>query len=138
MTMRTSALTGEALRLASDEDVVRARHLVRQLAQEQGLRLIDQTKLVTAVSELARNTVVHGGGGSMTAGVVTDGARTGVWVEFADDGPGMPDVDVALGAGYTTGDGLGLGLGGAKRLVHEFDVRSAPGSGTHIRVVTWR
>jgi serine/threonine-protein kinase RsbT len=138
MSVRTSALTSEELRLASDEDVVRARHLVRQLAQEQGLRLIDQTKLVTAVSELARNTVVHGGGGSMSAGVAVEGARTGVWVEFADDGPGISDVDEALGAGFTTGDGLGLGLGGAKRLVHEFDVRSAPGSGTHIRVVTWR
>ena len=93
MTMRTPALTGEALRLASDEDVVRARHLVRQLAQEQGLRLIDQTKLVTAVSELARNTVVHGGGGTMRCETDFAGGRSCVRLTFEDEGPGIAGLD---------------------------------------------
>jgi serine/threonine-protein kinase RsbT len=117
---------------------VRARHAVRQLALDAGLRLIDQTKLVTAVSELARNTVVHGGGGHMTAGIVEEPGRTGVWAVFEDEGPGIPDIDQALREGFTTGDGLGLGLGGAKRLVHEFTLATEPGSGTRVRVVSWR
>jgi serine/threonine-protein kinase RsbT len=117
---------------------VRARHHVRGLAQEAGLRLIDQTKIVTAVSELARNTVVHGGGGHMAAGIVHDGVRSGVWATFEDDGPGIPDTEQALRQGFTTGGGLGLGLGGAKRLVHEFELHSTPGQGTTIRVVAWR
>jgi serine/threonine-protein kinase RsbT len=108
------------------------------LAQEAGLRLIDQTKLVTAVSELARNTVVHGGGGEMEAGIARDDARVGVWATFVDHGPGIADLDQALTAGYTTGQGLGLGFGGARRLVHEFDVRSVPGEGTTVRVTSWR
>ncbi|MDX6702711.1 MAG: serine/threonine-protein kinase RsbT [Baekduia sp.] len=126
------------LPLRTDEDVVRARHHVRGLAQQAGLRLIDQTKLVTAVSELARNTVVHGGGGQMSAGLAQEGGRTGVWASFEDDGPGIPDIELAMRGGYTTGDGLGLGLGGARRLVHDFDVRSAVGEGTTIRVTSWR
>ncbi|WP_027006258.1 anti-sigma regulatory factor [Conexibacter woesei] len=133
-----SATAEGALPLRSDEDVVRARHRVRELAVEAGLRLIDQTKIVTAVSELARNTVVHGGGGAMTAGIATDGTRTGVWAEFSDEGPGIADLQQALSEGFTTGQGLGLGFGGAKRLVHEFDVRTAPGEGTTVRVTTWR
>ena len=111
---------------------------MRQLAQEAGLRLIDQTKLVTAVSELGRNTVVHGGGGEMSAGLAQDGGRAGVWAEFADEGPGIADVNEALREGFSTGDGLGLGLGGAKRLVHEFTLDAAPGRGTTVRVVSWR
>jgi serine/threonine-protein kinase RsbT len=117
---------------------VRARHLVRQLALDAGLRLIDQTKVVTAVSELARNTVVHGGGGHMTAGVVEHGGRRGIWAEFVDEGPGIADVNEALREGFSTGDGLGLGLGGAKRLVHEFTLDAPPGRGTTVRVVSWR
>lgn len=117
---------------------MRARHVVRQLALDAGLRLIDQTKLVTAVSELARNTVVHGGGGFMTAGVVDQAGRKGVWAEFADEGPGIADVNEALREGFSTGDGLGLGLGGAKRLVHEFTLDTAPARGTTVRVVSWR
>jgi serine/threonine-protein kinase RsbT len=108
------------------------------MAVDAGLRLIDQTKLVTAVSELARNTVVHGGGGHMAAGVVEEAGRSGVWAVFEDEGPGIADVDQALREGYSTGDGLGLGLGGARRLVHEFTIRSAPGEGTTVRVVSWR
>jgi serine/threonine-protein kinase RsbT len=93
---------------------------------------------VTAVSELARNTVVHGGGGQMSAGLIEEGGRTGVWASFEDDGPGIPDLQLAMRGGYTTGSGLGLGLGGAKRLVHDFDVRSAVGEGTTIHVTSWR
>jgi serine/threonine-protein kinase RsbT len=128
----------EPIPLRSDEDVVRARHRVRQLAQQAGLRLVDQTKLVTAVSELARNTVVHGGGGTVTAGLVTSPTRTGVYATFEDDGPGIPDVQLALTDGYSTGNGLGLGFGGAKRLVGEFEVRARDDGGTFVRVVTWR
>jgi len=93
---------------------------------------------VTAVSELARNTVVHGGGGEMRAGIAEDGARRGVWASFSDEGPGIADLDQALTAGYSTGQGLGLGFGGARRLVHDFDVRTAPGEGTTVRVTSWR
>ena len=124
--------------LHTDEDVVRARHRVRELAQRAGLRLVDQTKLVTAVSELARNTVIHGGGGRLTAGLTERDGRVGVWAVFEDEGPGIEDLELAFTDGYTTGAGLGLGFGGARRLVGEFDVRSQPGHGTVVRVVTWR
>ena len=117
---------------------MRARQVVRQLALDAGLRLIDQTKLVTAVSELARNTVVHGGGGHMSAGLAEESGRTGVWAAFEDEGPGIADVQEAMRQGFTTGDGLGLGLGGAKRLVHEFSLTTEPGQGVAVRVVTWR
>lgn len=130
-------MTGEQVALATDEDVVRARHLARRLSIDAGLRLVDQTKLVTAVSELARNTVVHGGGGVVTAELVRDGPRTGVRVSCRDDGPGIADVERALQDGYTSGHGLGLGFGGARRLVHDFDVQTAPGQGTTVTVVRW-
>jgi serine/threonine-protein kinase RsbT len=128
----------EPIPLRADEDVVRARHRARELAQKAGLRLVDQTKLVTAVSELARNTVIHGGGGTVTAGLVSNATRTGVYATFEDDGPGIPDVALALTDGYSTGSGLGLGLGGAKRLVNEFELRARDEGGTFVRVVTWR
>lgn len=128
----------DAVPLRSDEDVVRARHRIRELAQRAGLRLVDQTKLVTAVSELARNTVVHGGGGRMSAGLRDGPGGVGVWAEFEDEGPGIADVELAFTDGFTTGSGLGLGFGGARRLVNEFEVRSEPGKGTLVRVVTWR
>ncbi len=124
--------------LAAPDDVVRARQLVRRLAVDAGLGLVDQTRLVTAVSELARNTVIHGGGGSMAAAVVHAGGRVGVRAAFTDAGKGIPDVGAALQDGWTTGSGLGLGLGGARRLVHEFDVETAPGAGTCVTVVRWR
>jgi serine/threonine-protein kinase RsbT len=128
----------DAVPLRSDEDVVRARHRVRELAQRAGLRLVDQTKLVTAVSELARNTVIHGGGGQLTAGLIERAGRVGVWATFEDEGPGIADLELAFTDGYSTGTGLGLGFGGARRLVGEFEVRSQPGAGTVVRVVTWR
>ena len=130
--------TPETLPLRSDHVVVRARHHLRQLAIDAQLRLIDQTKLVTAASELARNTVVHGGGGDMTAGLDERNGRVGVWAQFEDTGPGIGDVDQAMGEGFTTGNGLGLGLAGARRLVDEFHIETTPGEGTKIRVVRWR
>ena len=117
---------------------MRARRRIRELTQEAGLRLVDQTKFVTAVSELARNTFVHGGGGEVAFGLTEIGGRVGVWAEFRDEGPGIANVEESLRNGVSTGGGLGLGLGGAKRLVHEFDIRSAPGQGTKVRVITWR
>jgi serine/threonine-protein kinase RsbT len=128
----------EPIPLRSDEDVVRARHRVRELAQRAGLRLVDQTKFVTAVSELARNTVIHGGGGHLRTGLAEGYGKTGVYAEFEDEGPGIADLQLALTDGYTTGTGLGLGLGGAKRLVGEFEVRAREQGGTFVRVVTWR
>jgi serine/threonine-protein kinase RsbT len=118
--------------------VVRARQAVRQWSVELGFSLVDQTKLVTAASELARNTVVYGGGGSMRLEVVEDGARRALRLTFEDEGPGIADLEQALKDGFTSGGGLGLGLGGARRLVNEFDIRSAPGEGTRVTVVKWK
>jgi serine/threonine-protein kinase RsbT len=118
--------------------VVRARHRIRELSQEVGLRLVDQTKFVTAVSELARNTVIHGGGGEVVFGTAELNGRQGVWAEFRDQGPGIQNIEESLRNGVTTGSGLGLGLGGAKRLVNEFEINSAPGEGTTVRVTSWR
>lgn len=124
--------------LAAEDDVVRARQAVRAWAVELGFSLVDQTKLVTAASELARNTVVYGGGGTLRMEVLEDGPRTGLRLAFEDRGPGIPDVARALTDGYTTGGGLGLGLGGARRLVNEFAIQSAPGEGTRVTVVKWK
>jgi len=108
------------------------------VAARSGLSLVDQTKLVTAASELARNALVHGGGGTARVEVVTSGAgKPGVRIDFTDDGPGIPDVDLALTDGWTTGDGLGLGLSGARRLVDEFELTSKPGRGTSVVVTKW-
>lgn len=123
--------------IKSDEDVVRVRQLVRALAVTARLSLVDQTKLVTAASELARNTLVHGGGGEAQVELVSKGTRAGVRAAFADEGPGIPDLDLALTDGYTTGRGLGLGLSGARRLVDEFEMDSKPGAGTRVTIVKW-
>ena len=127
----------ERLVVRSDQDVVRVRQLVRTLAVSVKLSLVDQTKLVTAASELARNTLVYGGGGTVDAGRVDSGRRSGIRVVFTDQGPGIPDLDLALTDGYTTGGGLGLGLSGARRLVDEFDIDTAVGRGTRISVTKW-
>jgi serine/threonine-protein kinase RsbT len=127
----------EIHRIASDGDVVRVRQAARALAVTAKLSLVDQTKLVTAVSELARNTLVYGGGGSATVEMVTAGARRGVRALFADAGPGIADVPLALTDGWTSGTGLGLGLPGAKRLVDDFDLQTRPGAGTTVSVVKW-
>jgi serine/threonine-protein kinase RsbT len=124
--------------LRTEDDVVRARQAVRAWAVEMGFSLVDQTKLVTAASELARNTVVYGGGGAMRMEQIQEGVRLGLRLAFEDQGPGIPDVERALQDGFTTGGGLGLGLGGARRLVNEFSLHSAPGEGTRITVTKWK
>jgi serine/threonine-protein kinase RsbT len=123
--------------IAADEDVVRVRQLVRSVAVAARLSLVDQTKLVTAASELARNTLVYGGGGHAEVATVTNGRRTGVRVIFVDEGPGIADLDLALTDGFTTGRGLGLGLSGARRLVDEFEIQTAVGVGTRVTAIKW-
>jgi len=126
------------LRLRSDEDVVGLRKQVRERAVAIALSLVDQTKLVTAASELARNTIKYGGGGEVHLDALDDGMRKGIGLLFVDAGQGIPDIDMALRDGYTTGGGLGLGFGGSKRLVDEFDVDSRPGEGTAVLIVKWK
>lgn len=120
-----------------EQDVVLARQLTRKLATECGMRLIDLTKLVTAVSELARNTMVYGGGGDMDWQILEEGSRTGLRLVFRDEGPGIPDIKLAMTDGWTSGSGLGLGLTGAKRLVEEFELDTEPGKGTRITITRW-
>ncbi|MGK5680279.1 anti-sigma regulatory factor [Actinoplanes sp. URMC 104] len=127
----------QRIEVVSDQDVVRVRQLVRSLAVAVKLSLVDQTKLVTAASELARNTLVYGGGGSVEVSPVDNGRRKGIRIVFADEGPGIADLDLAFTDGYTTGGGLGLGLSGARRLVDEFDIVTAVGEGTRITVTKW-
>ncbi len=123
--------------VTTDQDVVRVRQLVRTVAVEAKLSLVDQTKLVTAASELARNTLVYGGGGIVEVSGVRNEFRAGIRIVFADDGPGIADLELALTDGYTTGGGLGLGLSGARRLVDEFTVETEVGRGTTITVTKW-
>ena len=127
----------ELLEVRSDDDIVRARRAARERAVVAGLRLVDQTKLITAVSELARNMTRYAGGGTVELSLVADGGRRGVRAAFTDHGPGIADVEEAMRNGFTTGTGLGLGLGGAKRLVHEFVIETDPGHGTTVTVVMW-
>ena len=128
----------EPLVLASEADVVRVRQAVRAAAVAASLSLVDQTKLVTATSELARNTLVYGGGGRVRVQTLDRDRRRGVVVEFVDEGPGIADVDLAMTDGWTSGSGLGLGMSGAKRLVDEFDLETTPGRGTSVRVTKWK
>ena len=128
----------DELRIQSGDDVVRVRQQVRIAAADTGLSLVDQTKLVTAASELARNTLVHGGGGVAKLEVVKSAnGRTGVKLVFTDQGPGIADIDLALTDGWSSSTGLGLGLSGARRLVDEFDLSSQPGTGTCVAIVKW-
>jgi serine/threonine-protein kinase RsbT len=126
------------LELGSEQDIVRARQAERKLAQDSGFSLVEQTKLVTAASELARNTLIHGGGGHMLMGRVEEGVRNGIRLVFADDGPGIADLSLAMTDGWTSGSGLGLGLTGSKRLASEFDIVTAPGQGTRVTIVRWK
>lgn len=132
---RTGRVT---LPLRSDEDVVGLRKQVRERAVAIALSLVEQTKLVTAASELARNTLKYGGGGEVHLDALSDGIRQGIGLTFVDGGPGIPDIESALRDGFTTGGGLGLGLGGSKRLVDEFEIDSRPGEGTAVAVVKWK
>jgi serine/threonine-protein kinase RsbT len=133
-----AVLKTEIVPIQSDMDVVQARQLVRSWSVEQGFKLIDQTKIVTAASELARNTLIHGGGGSMRVTVHNDGAKRGIELVFEDTGPGIADIPQAMRDGFTTGHGLGMGLGGSKRLMNEFDIQSEVGKGTRISIKRWK
>lgn len=124
--------------IETSEDVVAVRQAVRQRAVQMGFNLVDQTKIVTAASELARNTLTYGGGGTLRIDEVQQGARRGLRLVFEDNGPGIPDIGLAMKDGYTSGNGLGLGLSGAKRLSNEFGIDSRPGEGTRVTIVRWR
>ena len=128
----------DELALRTGEDVVRLRQGVRERAIAVGLSLVDQTKIVTAASELGRNTIQYGGGGTVSIETVANGSRRGLRLEFVDQGPGIADIGLAMKDGYTTGGGLGLGLSGAKRLSDQFEIDSAPGKGTRIAIVRWK
>jgi serine/threonine-protein kinase RsbT len=129
--------TDETMPVRTSDDVVRVRQAVRARAVGAGFSLVDQTKIVTAASEIARNTVDYGGGGTARIEVLRNGQRRGVRLTFTDQGPGIADLTLALKDGYTTGSGLGLGLSGAKRLCNEFDVQSTPGQGTVVTLARW-
>lgn len=133
-----AVLRDEAREIRTAQDVVAVRQLVREWSVYAGFSLVDQTKIVTAASELARNTLTHGGGGSMRLEALNDGNRRGLRVVFEDQGPGIRDVEEALRDGFTTGAGLGLGLGGAKRLSNDFEIHSEPGRGTRVMITRWR
>lgn len=124
--------------LRSEEDIVASRQKVRQLTQQLKFSLVDQTKMITAASELSRNTLVHGGGGQMRWEIIEQGVKRGLRLHFEDTGPGIADMKLALTDGWTSGGGMGLGLPGSKRLVNEFEVDSAPGQGTRVRITRWK
>jgi serine/threonine-protein kinase RsbT len=132
------SLRRETVPINNSSDVVIARQKVRQWAQDMRFTLVDQTKLVTAASELARNTLDHGRGGQMIMEAVEDLAKSGLRLTFEDQGPGIPDITAALRDGFTTGNGMGLGLGGSKRLVNDFQIESEPGKGTRVTVIRWK
>ena len=133
-----SVTKSDALPLRTEQDVVLARQAVRKMTQELGFSLVDQTKMVTAASELARNTLIYGGGGVLRWEMLLDGAKKGLRLSFEDRGPGIPDLTLAMKDGWTSGSGLGMGLSGAKRLVNEFDIASEVGKGTRVTVARWK
>jgi len=124
--------------LRSEENIVGARQTVRQLTQQLKFSLVEQTKMITAASELARNTLVHGGGGQMRWEIVNEGVRHGLRLHFEDEGPGIADLKLAMSDGWTSGGGMGLGLPGSKRLVNDFVLDSAPGAGTRVSITKWK
>jgi serine/threonine-protein kinase RsbT len=128
----------DTLTLCREQDIVLGRQAVRKLTQELAFSLVDQTKMVTAASELARNAVVHGGGGSLLWECLVDGGKKGLRLTFADKGPGIANLELALTDGWTSGSGLGMGLSGAKRLVNEFDIESQVGKGTRVTITRWK
>jgi serine/threonine-protein kinase RsbT len=136
--MAPTVTKDETLPVRASEDIPRVRQTVRRWALDLGFSLVEQTKIVTAASELARNTVDYGGGGTVHLQVLSDGKRRGLRLTFEDKGPGIPDVARALQDGYTTGGGLGLGLGGARRLSNEFEVVSRVGEGTRVTITRWK
>lgn len=130
--------TRGTLPLQSEEDIMLCRQKVRALTQQAGFSLVDQTKMITAASELSRNAVIHGGGGEMVWERLGDGIRRGLRLTFQDRGPGIADVKLAMTDGWTSGTGMGLGLPGSRRLVNEFEIRSAPGEGTVVSIARWK
>jgi serine/threonine-protein kinase RsbT len=136
--MAIRVLSAESMEIRTSDDVVLVRQAVRKKSIALGLGLVDQTKVVTASSELARNTLDYGGGGTVQLELVENGGRSGLRVTFEDQGPGIIDLDLALTDGYTTGHGMGLGLSGAKRLSNEFEIWSKPGEGTRVSILRWK
>lgn len=136
--MPMQVLSAESIPLRTSDDVVLVRQAARKLAVALGFGIVDQTKLVTASSELARNTVDYAGGGTVRLETLRHDRKSGVRLVFEDQGPGIPDIDLALRDGYTSGNGMGLGLGGARRLSHEFEIASTPGIGTRIAIIRWK
>jgi len=130
--------TNGTMPLRSEADIVASRQKVRVLTQQLKFSLVDQTKMITAASELSRNTVVHGGGGDMRWELLDDGIRRGLRLHFEDTGPGIPDTKLALTDGWTSGGGMGLGLPGSKRLVQDFELHTAPGQGTRVSITRWK
>ena len=124
--------------LMGERDIVMCRQMVRKLTQQIKFTLVDQTKMITAASELSRNTVVYGGGGEMVWEIVEQGVKRGLKLQFVDKGPGIPDLSLALKDGWTSGKGMGLGLSGSKRLVHDFDIETAVGEGTRVSITRWK
>jgi serine/threonine-protein kinase RsbT len=135
--MMTTLSSGE-LPLGNEHDIVLARQNVRRMTQQIGFSLVDQTKMVTAASELARNALIYGGGGVLKWEIMSDGARQGLRLAFEDQGPGIPNLELALTDGWTSGHGLGLGLTGTRRLVNEFDLQSTVGVGTRVTIARWK
>lgn len=133
-----SVANSAVLPIRNPQDIVRVRQATREHAVAHGFSLVDQTKLVTAASELARNTVKHGGGGYMDMQLLADGGRQGIRLHFVDEGPGIADLDQAMTDGWTSGGGLGLGLSGSRRLSNEFEIQSAPGEGTRVSITRWK
>lgn len=133
-----AVMKSDTVPIRTEQDVVFARQTVRKLAQEISFSLVDQTKIVTAASELARNALIYGGGGEMRWEVLTDGSRKGVRLAFVDQGPGIPNLELAMTDGWTSGNGLGMGLSGARRLVNEFELQSKPGEGTRVVITRWK
>jgi serine/threonine-protein kinase RsbT len=130
--------SAESMPIRTSEDIVLVRQFVRKQSMVLGFGLIDQTKIVTAASELGRNTLDYGGGGTVEVATVENSGRVGLRLIFEDQGPGIPDIDQALTDGFTSGNGMGLGLGGSKRLSHEFEISSTPGVGTRVLILRWK
>ncbi|HTA45774.1 MAG TPA: anti-sigma regulatory factor [Bryobacteraceae bacterium] len=133
-----TVISSESLEIRSSEDIVTVRQAVRKKSVTLGFGLVDQTKVVTASSELARNTLDYGGGGTVRLEILENDRKSGLRLIFEDKGPGIPDIERALSDGFTTGSGMGLGLGGAKRLSHDFEIISKPGEGTRVSIVRWK
>ncbi len=136
--MTTDVQKSDVRAVRTEQDIVLARQVVRKLSVEAGFSLVEQTKMVTAASELARNTVIYGGGGSMQWEMLVNGEKQGLRLRFSDEGPGIPNLELAMTDGWTSGSGLGLGLSGAKRLVNEFEISSEVGRGTKVTITRWK